>query len=289
VGEKIKLSLSGKVAVVTGASRGMGRGIALALAERGATVYVTGRTVTPGSHALPGSIGETAAQIEQRGGSGVAVPVDHANDEQVAALFARVMRERGRLDILVNNALAIPAELTQPGAFWEKPLSNWQMIDVGLRSNFVAARHAAQIMVPQKSGLIVAISGYVGVTYTYNVIFGTCKTATDRMARDMAIELKPHSVASLSLWQGFTNTERARENLKTVAGMASQLNSAAGTSVEFPGRIIAALAADSELMKLSGGTFIAAELATKYGITDVDGRVIPSLRAQRGAPIWMPV
>jgi hypothetical protein len=129
----------------------------------------------------------------------------------------------------------------------------------------------------------------VGVTYTYNVIFGTCKTATDRMARDMAIELKPHSVASLSLWQGFTNTERARENLKTVAGMASQLNSAAGTSVEFPGRIIAALAADSELMKLSGGTFIAAELATKYGITDVDGRVIPSLRAQRGAPIWMPV
>ena len=289
MGEKIKLSLSGKVAVVTGASRGMGRGIALALAERGATVYVTGRTVTPGSHALPGSIGETAAQIEQRGGSGVAVPVDHANDEQVAALFARVMRERGRLDILVNNALAIPAELTQPGAFWEKPLSNWQMIDVGLRSNFVAARHAAQIMVPQKSGLIVAISGYVGVTYTYNVIFGTCKTATDRMARDMAIELKPHSVASLSLWQGFTNTERARENLKTVAGMASQLNSAAGTSVEFPGRIIAALAADSELMKLSGGTFIAAELATKYGITDVDGRVIPSLRAQRGAPIWMPV
>jgi NAD(P)-dependent dehydrogenase (short-subunit alcohol dehydrogenase family) len=282
-------SLTGKVAVVTGASRGMGRGIALALAEKGATVYVTGRTVTPGAHALPGSIGETAAQIEQRGGSGVAVQVDHANDDQVAALFAQVMRERGRLDILVNNALAIPAELTQPGSFWEKPLSNWEMIDVGLRSNFVAARHAAQIMVPQKSGLIVAISGYVGVTYTYNVIFGTCKTATDRMARDMAIELKPHHVASLSLWQGFTNTERARENLKTVAGMASQLNSAAGTSVEFPGRIIAALAADSALMKLSGGTFIAAELAAKYGITDVDGRVIPSLRAQRGAPIWMPV
>lgn len=288
-GKNGKGSLAGKVAVVTGASRGMGRGISLALAEKGATVYVTGRTVTPGSSPLPGTVGETAAQVDRRGGKGIAVKVDHANDEQVAALFAQVKREQGRLDILVNNAIAIPAELTQPSSFWERPISNWEMIDVGLRSNFVAAWHAARIMVPQKSGLIVAISGYVGVTYTYSVVFGTCKTATDRMARDMAIELKPHHVASLSLWQGFTYTERARQNLKTVSGMASQLNSAVGTSVEFPGRIIAALARDPEVMKRSGGTFIAAELAQEYGITDIDGRVIPSLRAQRGAPIWMPV
>jgi NAD(P)-dependent dehydrogenase (short-subunit alcohol dehydrogenase family) len=284
-----KASLAGKIAIVTGASRGMGKGISLALAEQGATVYVTGRTVTPGTCPLPGTVGETAAEVDRRGGKGIAVQVDHADDEQVAALFAQVKREQGRLDILVNNAIAIPAELTQPGAFWEKPISNWEMIDVGLRSNFVAARHAARIMAPQKSGLIVAISGYVGVTYTYNVIFGTCKTATDRMARDMAIELKPHNVASLSLWQGFTYTERARENLKTVAGMASQLNSAVGTSVEYPGRIIAALAADPDVMQRSGGTFIAAELAQQYGITDIDGRVIPSLRAERGAPIWMPM
>ncbi len=284
-----KASLAGKIAVVTGASRGMGKGISLALAEQGATVYVTGRTVAPGTCPLPGTVGETAAEVDRRGGKGVAVQVDHADDEQVAALFAQVQREQGRLDILVNNAIAIPAELTQAGSFWEKPISNWEMIDVGLRSNFVAARHAARIMAPQKSGLIVAISGYVGVTYTYNVIFGTCKTATDRMARDMAIELKPHNVASLSLWQGFTYTERARENLKTVAGMASQLNSAVGTSVEYPGRIIAALAGDPDVMQRSGGTFIAAELAQQYGITDIDGRVIPSLRAERGAPIWMPV
>jgi NAD(P)-dependent dehydrogenase (short-subunit alcohol dehydrogenase family) len=165
----------------------------------------------------------------------------------------------------------------------------WQMIDVGLRSNFVAAWHAAQIMVSQKSGLIVAISGYVGVTYTYDVVFGACKTATDRMARDMAIELKPYHVASLSLWQGFTYTERAQENLRKVSSMASQLNSAAGCSVEFPGRIIAALAQDPDVIKRSGGTFIAAELAQEYGIRDIDGRMIPSLRAERGAPIWMPV
>ncbi len=282
-------TLAGKVAVVTGASRGMGKGIALALAEQGATVYVTGRTVTAGSAPLPGTVGETAAQCDARGGKGIAVQVDHADDEQIAALFERVKREQGRLDILVNNAIAIPDELTQPGAFWEKPIANWEMVDIGLRAAYVAAWHAARIMVPQKSGLIVEISGYVGVTYTYNVIFGTCKSGLDRMARDMAIELKPHDVASISLWQGFTYTERAQENLKTVPGMASQLNSAAGTSVEFPGRVIAALASDPEVMRHSGGTFIAPELAQEYGITDIDGRVIPSLRAERGSPIWMPV
>jgi NAD(P)-dependent dehydrogenase (short-subunit alcohol dehydrogenase family) len=282
-------ALSGKVAVVTGASRGMGKGIALALAEQGATVYVTGRTVTPGSTPLPGTVGETAQEVDRRGGKGIAVRVDHGDEAQVAALFEQVRREQGRLDILVNNAIAIPDELTQPGGFWEKPLSNWDMIDVGLKSYYTAAWHAAKIMVPQKSGLIVDISGYVGVTYTFSVVFGVCKTAVDRMARDMAIELKPHAVASISLWQGFTYTERAQENLKSVPGMAAQLNSAVGSSVEFPGRVIAALAKDPEVMKRSGGTYIAAELAQDYGVTDVDGKVIPSLRAERGAPIWGPV
>ena len=282
-------SLTGKVAVVTGASRGIGRGIALALAGEGATVYVTGRTVTPGSHPLPGTVGETAAEVDRRGGRGVAVQVDHADDTQVATLFDQVKREQGRLDLLVNNAIAIPASMTDRVAFWEKPIANWEMADVGLRSNFTAAWNAAQIMVPQQSGLIVALSGYVGVTYTSDVIFGSVKAATDRMARDMAIELKPHNVASLSLWQGFTYTERAQENLKTVPGMASQLNSAVGSSVEFPGRVIAALAKDADVMARSGGTFINAELAQDYGVTDVDGRTIPSLRAERGAPIWTPV
>lgn len=281
--------LSGKVAVVTGASRGMGKGIALALAEQGATVYVTGRTVTPGTASLPGTVGETALECDRRGGQGIAVQVDHGNDAQVAALFDQVMREQGRLDILVNNAIAIPDELTEPGAFWEKPIANWEMIDIGLRASYVAAWEAAHIMVPQGSGLIINISGYVGVTYTYNVIFGTCKSGLDRMARDMAIELKPHKVASISLWQGFTFTERAQENVKSVAGMATQLNSASGTSVEFPGRVIAALAADPAVMTRTGGTFIAPELAQEYGISDIDGRTIPSLRAERGAPIWKPV
>jgi len=284
-------SLSGKVAVVTGASRGIGKGIALALGAHGATVYVTGRTVTPGSSPLPGTVGETAAEVDRRGGRGIAVQVDHGEDEQVAALFARVAREQGRLDILVNNAFTLSGDLTEPKPFWEKPLSNWEMIDVGVRSNFVAAWHAAHIMVPQRCGLIVAISGYTGVAYTYDVVFGTSKSAVDRMARDMAVQLKPHRVASISLWQGLTLTELAQRNLATIPGLSegAATRPKDACSPEFPGRVIAALACDRDLMRLSGGTFITAELAAQYGITDIDGKVIPSLRAERGAPIWSPV
>jgi NAD(P)-dependent dehydrogenase (short-subunit alcohol dehydrogenase family) len=284
-------SLKGKVAVVTGASRGIGKGIALALGAEGATVYVTGRTVTPGSYPLPGTVGETAAEVSRRGGTGIAVQVDHARDEQVEALFQQVRREQGRLDLLVNNAFALPEDLTEPQPFWEKPLSNWQMVDVGVRSNFVAAWHASHLMVPQKSGLIIAISGYVGVTYTYGVVFGTCKSAVDRMARDMAVELKPHNVASLSLWQGLTFTERAERNLARNPAMKQQIvtDPTIGCSPEFPGRVVAALVKDPAVMKRSGGTFITAEVAQDYGVTDLDGKVIPSLRGQRGAPIWTPV
>jgi NAD(P)-dependent dehydrogenase (short-subunit alcohol dehydrogenase family) len=255
------------------------------------TVYVTGRTVTPGSYSLPGTVGETAVEADRRGGKGIAVQVDHAKDDQVVALFEQVKREQGRLDILVNNAFSLPEDLTEPRPFWEKPLSDLQMFDVGVRSNFVAAWHAAQLMAPQKSGLIVAISGYVGVTYTYGAVFGTCKSAVDRMARDMAIELKPHNVASISMWLGLTFTERANRNLDRNPAMKSQTvtNPIVGSSVEFPGRVIAALAKDPNVMQRSGGTFIGAEIAREYGVTDTDGNVPPSLRAQRGSPIWSPV
>ncbi|GIX31981.1 MAG: short-chain dehydrogenase [Porticoccaceae bacterium] len=283
--------LAGRVAVVTGASRGIGKGIALALAAEGATVYVTGRTTEPGASPLPGTIGETAAQCDERGGRGIAVAVDHGDDRQVAALFARVREEAGGLDILVNNAFALPDDLVEPRPFWEKPLSNLQMFRVGVRSNYVAAWHAAQLMVPRGSGLIVAISGYAGVSYTYGVIFGTAKTAVDRMAHDLAVELAPHGVASLSLWQGLTLTELALRNLASIPGLEGQpaTRREDACSPEFPGRVIAALACDPELMHLSGGTYITAELAARYGIRDLDGRQIPSLRERRGSPLWGPV
>lgn len=286
--------LAGKVAIVTGASRGIGKGIALVLAEQGACVYVTGRTVNPGDHYLPGTVGETAAQCSERGlrsgGRGVAVACDHGNDDQVAALFAQVAREQGRLDILVNNAFQLSDDLIVPKPFWEKPLSNLEMWHVGVRSSFVAAWHAARIMVPQRSGLIVAISGFVGVTYTFGVVFGTAKTAVDRMARDFAIELEPYNVASISLWQGLTLTEKAHYNLeKSKEDMTTAITSMKGSSVEHPGRVIAALAVDPDIMNRSGATYITAELAEEYGITDIDGTMLPSARGSRGAPLWKPI
>jgi NAD(P)-dependent dehydrogenase (short-subunit alcohol dehydrogenase family) len=145
-------------------------------------------------------------------------------------------------------------------------------------------------MVPRKAGLIVAISGFAAVTYTYGVIFGTSKSAVDRMARDMAIELAPHGVASLTLWQGLTLTEKARDNLAKMGDrMTTSITSMQGSSVEHPGRVIAALAADPDVAKRSGGEFITAELAEEYGIADVDGAVIKSARATRGSPLWRPI
>ena len=283
--------MTGRVAIVTGASRGIGRGIALALADEGATVYVTGRTVEPGEYDLPGTVGETAAEVDRRGGRGIAVPVDHAADEQVDALFERVERDEGRLDLLVNNAFSLPETLTDGDPFWERPVSDWQMVDVGVRSSYVAARHAARLMVPRGSGLIVQTSGYVGITYTYGVVFGLCKAAADRMARDMAIELQPHGVTSVSLWMGLTFTERALRNIDAQPEMKDVIvtNPAIGSSPEFPGRVVVALATDDRILERSGGTFIAAELGAEYGVTDVDGRTPPSLRAERGSPIYGPI
>lgn len=283
--------LKGKVAVVTGASRGIGRGIALVLAEQAATVYVTGRTVKEGDYYLPGTVGSTAAECTERGkasgGKGIAVACDHSNDDAVAAVFDQVQREQGRLDILVNNAFQLSDDLLEPKPFWEKPLSNLEMWDVGVWSNFIAAWHAAKIMAPQKSGLMVSISGYTGVTYTYGVIFGTSKAAVDRMTRDMAIELEPYNVAAISLWQGLTLTEKARDNLSKMADkMTNSITGQLGSSVEHPGRVIAAMAADPDIMKRSGATYITAELADEYGVTDIDGRRIESMRAKRGAPLW---
>lgn len=272
--------LDGKVAIITGSSSGIGAETARLFASEGCKVVVNSVRSVAAGEAL---VAELPDAIYVQG--------DISDEAQAIRLVDAAMERWGRLDILVNNAFALPEDLTEPGAFWEKPLSNWQMVDVGVRSNFIAAWHAAKIMTPQKSGLIVAISGYVGVTYTYGVVFGTCKSAVDRMARDMAIELQPYNIASMSLWQGLTFTERAHRNIARNPEMKklTVTNPLVGCSPEFPGRVIAALAADPEVMKRSGGTFITAEVAADYGIVDIDGKVIPSLRAERGSPIWRPI
>lgn len=290
----MKAPLSGKVALVTGASRGIGKGIALVLAEQGAIVFVTGRTVREGDYYLPGTVGGTAAECDERGkesgGRGIAIACDHGDDGDVAALFEAIEREAGRLDILVNNATQLPDDLLEPLPFWEKPLSNLEMWRVGARSYYTASWHAAKMMARQKSGLIVMISGYTGVTYTYGVVFSATKAIVDRIARDMAIELEPYNVAAISLWQGLTLTEKARDNLAKMADkMTTSVAGQSGSSVEHPGRVIAAMAADPKIMDRSGATCITAEIADDYGIVDIDGNSVQSMRSTRGSPLWGPV
>ncbi|MCB9635853.1 MAG: SDR family NAD(P)-dependent oxidoreductase [Sandaracinus sp.] len=261
----------GIVAIVTGASRGVGKGIALGLGEAGATVYVTGRSETEG--AVPGTIGQTAAEVDALGGRGIAHRCDHADDAQTAALVQRVLDEQGRIDVLVNNAFAIP-EGQVIGKFWELPIAQWDvMTTVGLRSHFVASALVAPSMIARKKGLIVNVSSFGAKVYAISVAYGVGKAGVDRMARDMARELAPHGVAAVSIWPGIVRTERLSIEPERLG-----YDPAGGESPTFSGRAVAALARDAGVMAKSGKPLVVAELAVEYGFTDVDGSQPKSLR-----------
>lgn len=263
--------LAGQIAIVTGASRGVGKGIALGLGEAGAIVYVTGRTVEPGAY--PGTIGETAAEVTALGGEGVAVRCDHADDADVAALVARVHRERGRIDILVNNAFAVP-DGRVVGKFWELPIEQWDtMHRVGLRSHYTASWHAAPIMIAQKRGLVVNVSSFGAKIQAVSVAYGVGKAGVDRMTRDMSRELREHGVAVVSLWPGIVKTERLLVESERLG-----FDPTHGESPRLSGRAVAAVAADPERLTKTGQSLVVAELAKEYGFTDVDGSVPASLR-----------
>jgi NAD(P)-dependent dehydrogenase (short-subunit alcohol dehydrogenase family) len=278
-------SLTGQVAVVTGASRGAGKGIALALGAQGATVYVTGRSQREGDAELPGTVQATAQAVTEAGGRGVAAVCDHSDDAQVAALFERVAREQGRLDLLVNNACAIPPELTQAGPFWQKPLHMQDLLNVGMRSHYVASWHAARLMAAQRSGLIVHTSSYGSVCYMHGPAYGAGKAAVDKMAHDMAVDLRPFDVTVISLWMGLLQTERTAralldpENARKYASSVPHMQ-----TPQFPGRVIAALLQDPDRLARSGQTCIDAELALELNVRDITGRQPPSYRNMLGAP-----
>jgi NAD(P)-dependent dehydrogenase (short-subunit alcohol dehydrogenase family) len=270
-----------RIAVVTGASRGAGRGIALALGATGATVYVTGRTQREGDAPLPGTVQATADAVTAAGGRGIAVYCDHADDTQTKALFERVKQEQGRLDILVNNATALHDALTDVGPFWEKPLELADILDVGLRSHYSASWFAAPLLLANGEGLVVNTSSFGGRIYMHGPAYGAGKAGLDKMTHDMAIDFKPHGIAVVSLWMGLLATDRTRRLIAAqpdkYAGMAE-----AAETPEFSGRIIDALACDPRLMGKSGKVWIGAELGQEYGVTELDGRQPPSPRALFG-------
>ena len=272
-----------RVVVVTGASRGAGKGIALALGETGATVYVTGRSQREGDAPLPGTVFATAEAINARGGKGIAVVCDHGDDEQVRALFERVRDEQGRLDILVNNALYVPPELVLPGPFWEKPLSLQAILDVGMRSTYVASYYAAPLLLAAGRGLVVNTSSFGGRCYMHGPAYGAGKAAVDKMAHDMAVDFKPHNVAVISLWMGLLKTERTQQVFDENPELYADMEATAETP-EFSGRVIDALARDPELMARSGQVWVGAELGEMYGVVDINGKQPPSHRPMLGDP-----
>jgi dehydrogenase/reductase SDR family member 1 len=266
--------LRGKVAIVTGASRGVGRGIALGLGEAGATVYITGRTVEDGTaiEELSGTIQQTADEVTRLGGKGIPIPCDHRNDQEVEAVFQRIIDEEARLDILVNNVwggyenMVENDEFTWEQPFWLQPLWRWEaMFQSGVRAYYVASKFAAPLMVAQQSGLIVNISFWAGQKYLGNTIYGVSKAATDRLAADMAHELQEYHVAAISLYPGLVRTER-------VMRVAEFFDLSNSESPQFIGRAVAALAADPNIMQKSGQVLVAAALAQEYGFTDIDGK-----------------
>lgn len=266
-------SLRGQVALVTGASRGVGKGIAVGLGEAGATVYVTGRT-TSGTDVdgLPGTIFDTADEVTHAGGQGIPFACDHADDAQVRKLFDEISARETRLDILVNNVWGGYQRMEHDGTFtwlkpfWEQPWWRWDaMFQAGVRAHFVASALAAPKMIAQKGGLIVNISFWAAQKFMSNVMYGAAKAADNTLARDMAHDLLPHNVTAVSLYPGLVRTEGVMKN-------AQYFDMSNSESPQFIGRAVAALANDPNKMSKTGQVLVAAALALEYGFTDIDGK-----------------
>ncbi|WP_257538645.1 SDR family NAD(P)-dependent oxidoreductase [Sphingobium sp. CFD-1] len=275
--------MSEKIVLVTGATRGLGRGMARGLAARGNMVAVTGRDSA--------QLAEVVVEIERAGGKGLALECDHNDDGAVERAFAQLAeRTDGKLDLLVNNAAAVYGpELVAPGGFWEKPLKLADMITIGLRSSYVAAYYAAPMMVAAGKGLIASISFYGAVSYFHGAAYGAAKAGTDKMTADMAVDLAPHGVSVVSFWPGFILTDAIRTMPPEMMPEELRASLPNWETPEFSGLVLDRLAEDPDLAVLSGKALIGAELGERYGIRDTDGKQPISYRAMMGAPIsFMP-
>lgn len=271
--------LKGHVAVVAGATRGAGRGIATALGEAGATVYCTGRSVKgrPSEMKRPETIEETAERVTAAGGEGVAVRVDHLKPDQVRGLFDRVQKEAGRLDLLVNDVWG-GDPLTEWGKpFWKlDPAKGLAMLETAVHTHLITARYGAPLMVQARRGIIVEVTDGDGFWYRGNLYYDLVKTTVIRTAFDMSEELRRHGVTSLAVTPGFLRSEAMLEHFGVKEanwrdGAKKDANFAASETPLFVGRAVAALAADPEVAKKTGRVYASWTLAKEYGFTDADG------------------
>ena len=278
------MALEEVVAVVTGASRGAGRGIALELGSAGATVYVTGRSVkgAPTTDDMPGTIDETAAEVTARGGKGVAIRCDHTVDHEVEALFDDVRVESGRVDLLVNNAWGgyEDAHGGPPAMkpFWTEPVAHWDgMFGAGVRTHWLASRHAVPLMLPRKRGLIVNTTASLGDRYLGSLLYHVAKSAINRMAWAMSHELGRSGIAAVALAPGFMSTERVEETFRRHPELREKMGGPSETPA-YIGRAVVALASDPSVIEKSGRLLEVGALAQQYGFTDVDGSQPPPFR-----------
>jgi len=261
-------SLVGKVAVVTGSSRGIGRGAAIALGEQGATVYVTGRTTGDGEL----SIDTTVRMVEEAGGKGIAVQVDHGVDAEIAALFEQVRAEQGKLDILVNNVYKIPDPPAWGGGFWDHPIQVWDdQVGIGLRAHYVASWYAAPLLFAAgPGGFICNVSSPGGQSYHFSSSYGAGKAGLDRLSKDMAVELEPKGIACVSLYPGSVATEFIKE---WSAKRGTDLSQSQTTLLV--GRTIVALATAPDLMARSGSIQWVEDVSAELDVRDEFGNLAP--------------
>jgi len=288
--------LRDQVALVTGASRGIGKGIAVELATAGARVYFTGRS-TAWDPQRPGTIAATAEEIRALGGQSIPIHCDHHEDAEVAEVFERIRKDEGRLDLLVNNATAELGAMVGK-RFWELPIDLWDdVIGVGLRSHYVATVHAAPMMISQRRGLIVNVSSHGSREYLMGVIYGVGKAGVEKLTADTSKELLEFGVAVISIWPGLVKSENRLVNAERQADgrlLLYGLDLSFAETPHFPGRAVVALAADEARMRRTGRAFWVADLARDYGFTDVDGTIPDAEKLheqlkQNAPPFWRDV
>lgn len=262
-------ALKDKICIVTGATRGIGRGCAIALAEHGATVFVTGRSDGDGELTLSG----TVRAIEAAGGTGFGYKVDHGIDAEIEQFFQEVAAKAGKIDILVNNVYRIPSPPAWGGGFWDHPVSIWDdQVGIGLRAHYVASWHAAPLMFKAgPGGLIVNVSSPGGQSYHFSSSYGAGKAGLDRLTADMGIELKDKGIAAISLYPGSVATEFIVANSERTGGDLSHAQTPLGV-----GRTVPALALAEDLMTRTGTIQWVEDLSREFDVRDEEGRLAPA-------------